>query len=96
MVCGRYGEYVCEATDADVCSRDCKRRNTVAVAANSTERYVYTPMPTSGADQDRAAHGIDVQGRGTHESAREAGRTRTRSCCRAAEGRRTNAGRSAG
>ena len=27
VVCGRYGEYICSRTDADVCSLECKARN---------------------------------------------------------------------
>lgn len=27
VVCGRYGEYVCDTTEADVCSMECKLRN---------------------------------------------------------------------
>ncbi|XP_033125171.1 probable ATP-dependent RNA helicase DDX59 [Anneissia japonica] len=27
IVCGRYGEYICDQTDADVCSLECKARN---------------------------------------------------------------------
>ena len=27
VVCGRYGEYICDQTEADVCSKECKARN---------------------------------------------------------------------
>lgn len=26
-VCGRYGEYICAVTEADVCSKECKMKN---------------------------------------------------------------------
>ena len=27
IVCGKYGEYICDETEADVCSKECKARN---------------------------------------------------------------------
>jgi ATP-dependent RNA helicase DDX59 len=27
VVCGRYGEFICDQTDADVCSKECKAKN---------------------------------------------------------------------
>lgn len=27
VVCGKYGEYICDATDEDVCSLECKQKN---------------------------------------------------------------------
>lgn len=27
IICGRYGEYICEQTEADVCSKECKAKN---------------------------------------------------------------------
>ncbi|XP_068930623.1 probable ATP-dependent RNA helicase DDX59 isoform X2 [Petaurus breviceps papuanus] len=32
VVCGRYGEYICDKTDADVCSLECKAKHLLQVA----------------------------------------------------------------
>ena len=40
-VCGRYGEYICDATDDDVCSLECK----AAIVARSTPASPPPPSP---------------------------------------------------
>ncbi|XP_071964034.1 probable ATP-dependent RNA helicase DDX59 [Antedon mediterranea] len=48
VICGRYGEYICDQTDADVCSLECKARNLArtkqsidedATVDNSSDQY---------------------------------------------------------
>uniref|UniRef100_A0A5F8GT65 RNA helicase n=1 Tax=Monodelphis domestica TaxID=13616 RepID=A0A5F8GT65_MONDO len=34
VVCGRYGEYICDKTDADVCSLECKAKHLLQVTDN--------------------------------------------------------------
>ncbi|XP_071507115.1 probable ATP-dependent RNA helicase DDX59, partial [Diadema antillarum] len=36
IVCGRYGEYICDQTEADVCSLECKARNLTRMGLQST------------------------------------------------------------
>nr|2YQP_A Chain A, Probable ATP-dependent RNA helicase DDX59 [Homo sapiens] len=31
VVCGRYGEYICDKTDEDVCSLECKAKHLLQV-----------------------------------------------------------------
>ncbi|OIW07438.1 hypothetical protein TanjilG_19279 [Lupinus angustifolius] len=42
IICGRYGEYICDETDDDVCSLDCKQSllRTIAKSAASTPKMV--------------------------------------------------------
>jgi ATP-dependent RNA helicase DDX59 len=64
VVCGRYGAYVCDTTEADVCSRVCKTRNLAAIAAHDAGPYRFCPPATAPgwASAARAAHGIQVGG----------------------------------
>ena len=55
VVCGRYGEYVCDVTEADVCSRECKQRNIDVEARRSA------PADTA-AEAARTRLGITVHG----------------------------------
>lgn len=34
VVCGRYGEFICDLTEADVCSKECKAKNLVEMRHN--------------------------------------------------------------
>lgn len=55
VVCARYAEYVCDATDADVCSRECKLENLRRSAANVKAKE-------SSEARLRREHGISVDG----------------------------------
>ena len=37
VICGRYGAYICDATDQDVCSIQCKQAHLYSVQKISTE-----------------------------------------------------------
>ena len=37
VVCGRYGAYICDATDQDVCSVQCKQAHLESAQGNSTK-----------------------------------------------------------
>jgi len=37
VVCGRYGAYICDATDQDVCSVQCKQAHLESAQENSTK-----------------------------------------------------------
>ncbi|XP_059533844.1 probable ATP-dependent RNA helicase DDX59 isoform X2 [Myotis daubentonii] len=75
VVCGRYGEYICDETDEDVCSLECKAKHLLQVkekeerSALSGPPYVYQEHPfiaSLGEDQvENLRHqlGICVQGR---------------------------------
>lgn len=46
VICGRYGEYICDETDDDVCSLECKQKLLCRVAnANRGMRVVPPPPP---------------------------------------------------
>lgn len=42
VVCGRYGEYINDATDRDVCSIECKHRDIENQSRNPVEQTLYT------------------------------------------------------
>ncbi|XP_054569102.1 probable ATP-dependent RNA helicase DDX59 isoform X1 [Eptesicus fuscus] len=71
VVCGRYGEYICDETDEDVCSLECKARHLLHVKEEEEEGsapggppgaplptpYVYQEHPfIAGLREDRVEH----------------------------------------
>ncbi|KAJ8029359.1 putative ATP-dependent RNA helicase DDX59 [Holothuria leucospilota] len=61
VVCGRYGEYICDKTEADVCSLECKARNLARMkhdhggnVMNPTEEEDVDARPEDGALQETA------------------------------------------
>lgn len=55
VVCGRYGEYICDSTDNDVCSLECKASHLASICKNRQEKVfskikepgpVQCPSPT--------------------------------------------------
>ncbi|NXI16500.1 DDX59 helicase, partial [Irena cyanogastra] len=51
VVCGRYGEYICDKTDEDVCSLECKAKHLLQIQAN--EKQLTSDQP---ADSQAEAH----------------------------------------
>lgn len=51
VVCGRYGEYICDKTDEDVCSLECKAKHLLQIQAN--EKQLTSDQPT---DSQAEAH----------------------------------------
>lgn len=45
VICGRYGEYICDETDDDVCSLECKQKLLCRVAIASSGMRVVPPPP---------------------------------------------------
>ncbi|KAM3914541.1 putative ATP-dependent RNA helicase DDX59 [Leptodactylus fuscus] len=46
VVCGRYGEYICDRTDHDVCSLECKAKD-ILQSTQSTSEYPTVTYPSS-------------------------------------------------
>ncbi|KAK1165332.1 putative ATP-dependent RNA helicase DDX59 isoform X1 [Acipenser oxyrinchus oxyrinchus] len=55
VLCGRYGEYICDATDNDVCSLECKAEhlNRVGVKLEATDDAVENVSLTAPAKDDK-------------------------------------------
>ncbi|RXM28339.1 putative ATP-dependent RNA helicase DDX59 [Acipenser ruthenus] len=55
VLCGRYGEYICDATDNDVCSLECKAEhlNRVGVNLEATDDTVENASLTAPAKDDK-------------------------------------------
>ncbi|XP_033372431.1 probable ATP-dependent RNA helicase DDX59 isoform X2 [Parus major] len=51
VVCGRYGEYICDKTDEDVCSLECKAKH--LLQAQTKEKQLASDQPT---DSQAEAH----------------------------------------
>ncbi|NXR21185.1 DDX59 helicase, partial [Cinclus mexicanus] len=51
VVCGRYGEYICDETDEDVCSLECKAKHLLQIQAK--EKQLTSDQPT---DSQAEAH----------------------------------------
>lgn len=78
VVCGRFGEYICDQTDADVCSLECKARHLLRAGQKGQEEreagapppaaYAYREHPfIAGLREDQVENlkrqlGISVQG----------------------------------
>lgn len=45
VICGRYGEYICDQTDDDICSLECKQTLLCRVAKSKTQFTVDLPPP---------------------------------------------------
>lgn len=45
VICGRYGEYICDETDDDVCSLECKQKLLCRVANANRGMWVVPPPP---------------------------------------------------
>lgn len=54
VVCGRYGEYICDQTDEDVCSLECKAKHLLQTQAK--EKQLTPDQPT---DSQAEAHLLD-------------------------------------
>ncbi|XP_069377964.1 probable ATP-dependent RNA helicase DDX59 [Paralichthys olivaceus] len=52
VMCGRYGEYICDSTDNDVCSLECKAKHLLQMGMG-TGADVFTRKDASGAGQTR-------------------------------------------
>nr|XP_008530673.1 PREDICTED: probable ATP-dependent RNA helicase DDX59 [Equus przewalskii] len=52
VVCGRYGEYICDRTDEDVCSLECKARHLLTVQEEEEKLKLGGPQ---GADSEPAS-----------------------------------------
>ncbi|XP_039929169.1 probable ATP-dependent RNA helicase DDX59 isoform X1 [Hirundo rustica] len=55
VVCGRYGEYICDKTDEDVCSLECKAKHLLQTQAK--EKQLTCDQPT---DSQAEAHLLDT------------------------------------
>ncbi|XP_011365563.1 probable ATP-dependent RNA helicase DDX59 [Pteropus vampyrus] len=77
VVCGRFGEYICDKTDADVCSLECKAKHLLRSGSGEKEQEAGAPPPApyayrehpfiSGLHEDQVENlkrqlGISVQG----------------------------------
>uniref|UniRef100_A0A8C5LJB2 RNA helicase n=1 Tax=Jaculus jaculus TaxID=51337 RepID=A0A8C5LJB2_JACJA len=47
VVCGRYGEYICDKTDEDVCSLECKAKHLLQVKEKEEKLKVSSPQKTA-------------------------------------------------
>ncbi|XP_012872985.1 PREDICTED: probable ATP-dependent RNA helicase DDX59 isoform X1 [Dipodomys ordii] len=47
VVCGRYGEYICDRTDEDVCSLECKAKHLVQVQGQEEKFNLSSPQKTA-------------------------------------------------
>lgn len=56
VVCSRYGEYVCDATDEDVCSLECRN---ICISRRDTKTQ-YQALLTNRADELRRRLGIQI------------------------------------
>ncbi|XP_071794111.1 probable ATP-dependent RNA helicase DDX59 [Asterias amurensis] len=45
VICGRYGAYICDQTEFDICSRECKARNLARLGKTSATNQLSTPAP---------------------------------------------------
>ncbi|NWW35195.1 DDX59 helicase, partial [Panurus biarmicus] len=55
VVCGRYGEYICDKTDEDVCSLECKAKHLLLTQAK--EKQLTSQQPT---DSQAEAHQLNA------------------------------------
>ncbi|XP_014106427.1 PREDICTED: probable ATP-dependent RNA helicase DDX59 isoform X2 [Pseudopodoces humilis] len=55
VVCGRYGEYICDKTDEDVCSLECKAKH--LLQAQTKEKQLTSDQPT---DSQAEAHLLNI------------------------------------
>lgn len=67
VVCGRFGAYICNETDRDVCSLECKALHLVARSAQAPPPPPQVPPaplpPELSATDIRTCHDIRVQGK---------------------------------
>ncbi|KAL6468663.1 hypothetical protein MHYP_G00221870 [Metynnis hypsauchen] len=67
VMCGRYGEYICDSTDNDVCSLECKASHLAKMCRGLGEKVFSkmkqegTSVPPASTDADHTANGVGAQ-----------------------------------
>ncbi|XP_029284938.1 LOW QUALITY PROTEIN: putative ATP-dependent RNA helicase DDX59 [Cottoperca gobio] len=69
VMCGRYGEYICDSTDNDVCSLECKAKHLVQMGMG-TGADVFTRKDNNGGERTQPQQSaVDTGGLGEREAA---------------------------